>query len=90
MKANEKICSEGAWHSEITCGHNNYLYLKQNFWTINRTQGDTEHVWAVENGRMESKLTTNEELEFYPVVYLKANLVLNGHGTTLDPYYIAG
>ncbi|MDD4718813.1 MAG: hypothetical protein PHY00_03235 [Bacilli bacterium] len=88
MKANELPCLEGAWRSEEKCGIFNYLYSTHKFWTMNKTLGDFERVWAVENGRMESKLTTNNDFQINPVVYLKSNLKINGNGSSSNPYII--
>ncbi len=101
MKATERLCVIGAANDKGECSENNYLSNNPNFWTMNKTLNSSEHVWAVEKTLipegnkeierifLQSKLTNNDNFEVYPVVYLKANLVLNGHGTAEKPYLVA-
>ncbi|MDD2518357.1 MAG: hypothetical protein PHG18_00460 [Bacilli bacterium] len=87
MKAAERLCSVGAFNDQKECGLNNYLNTK-NFWTINKTYNDNERSWVVENGIMQSKYTSNEKFNAYPVVYLEGNIKLIGNGTIAIPYQI--
>lgn len=100
LKANDKPCMNGAYGDKGQCGEDNYLNNDVNFWTINKTYNDAKRVWGVEKSLIEidntvvektllqSKYVNNNKFNAYPVVYLKANLVLKGLGTAQNPYYI--
>lgn len=66
----------------------NYLHTGNKIWTMNKTLGDKDRVWALENNILESKYTDNKDFHTYPVVYLKDNLKLKGKGTIENPYVI--
>lgn len=88
MKACEKLCTSGAFADEGKCSVDNYLNIKNNMWTINKTYNTTEHVWAIENGIMQSKLNYNVNFNAYPVIYLKSDLIFKGEGSQQIPYMI--
>ncbi|MFA5603458.1 MAG: hypothetical protein WDA12_01205 [Bacilli bacterium] len=87
MKAAQRLCSVGAFNDQKECGLNNYLNTK-NFWTMNKTYNDNERSWVVENGIMQSKYTSNEKFNAYPVIYLDGNIKLVGNGSINNPYQI--
>lgn len=88
MKAAEIPCVTGAYRDEGECQINNYLFFKDKMWTLNKTDGNKEHVWGIENGVMQSKLSSNNQFMANPVIYLKPNLKLKGEGTLLNPYIV--
>ncbi len=88
MKGAQKLHMIGAFGDDGFYKKDNYLHNSDKLWTLNKTLRDDKQVWAVENGRLESRFTTNKEFHAYPVVYLKENLILEGKGTPEIPYSI--
>lgn len=81
-------CQKSVYDAIAACGDDNYLHNNTDYWTLTKTLGGNQHVWAIKDGMTSSILTTNQNYLFYPVLYLKENLKLNGNGTKAKPYMV--
>ena len=76
---------------DYECSFNNYLYNNKQYWTMNPNNISTKYVLAIGShgcvGNGSSAHTTGVSVR--PVLFLKANISLEGEGTESNPYKIS-
>lgn len=79
-------CEKSVYDAIESCGKDNYLFSKNDYYTMSRVLWDTTNIYTVTNGMPKPMLTTNGNYHVLPSFYIKGDLIVIGDGTVNSPY----
>lgn len=81
-------CGKSVYDAIETCGDDNFLFNKNNYWTLNSVLWDSNNVYTITNGMPKPIMSTNENYYVFPSLYLKNDLRVKGNGEQKTPYML--